>query len=144
MIITFDKTNQNRVFYGYMGEYFANRKYANEMGGWQFYNTDNSIWFVYIDEQENVNGFCSAIINKTHIYYDNMYVLEKFRRNSISKELFKSRQYYCETHYKKMQIRCIIDNMNTHHQKTVESNGFVYYGDRGKYKKYRYDYENRN
>lgn len=125
--------NHEDDFFSKMGEFFAFRDYAKEMGGWQFYTKKNSIWFLlFVDDV--LCGFCSAIKEKTHYYYDNFYVLKEYRGLGYSKILHKKRNsviFNTET-----EIRLICDNKI---QIDYYSNNkeFEQYGKRGHYLKFR-------
>lgn len=121
-------------FYCKMGHFFANRKYAFEMGGWQFYTKDKAVWFLAFHKNE-VAGFCSAIIESTHVYLDNFYVVKKFRGKGLSKILFESRFNYCKL--MGSEIRVISDNESQ--IKKYQKYGFVFYGKKGRYSKFKWN-----
>jgi GNAT superfamily N-acetyltransferase len=115
-----------------MGKYFAHRKYAFEMGGWQFYTKDDAIWFVLMQEN-NVIGFCSIIQEKTHLYFDNFYILKEYRSNGYSKDLFDARLTFAKS--LKKEIRVITDNPIQ--MERYKNYGFKENGKRGKYTKFK-------
>lgn len=125
-------------FYTIMGKFFANRVYAQEMGGWQFYTKEGSIWFVLLKEENNDNkkdviGFCSIIREKTHLYFDNMYVIKEHRNKGYGNTLFNERLKYALTLNK--EIRVITDNPIQINR--YLKNGFIQYGNKGRYTKFR-------
>jgi len=124
--------NHENDFWCKMGKFFAFRDYMHEMGGWQFYSKEGSIWFVAtIDEK--VVGFCSLIKERTHLFFDNFYVLKQYRGQRILSLLFeKGLKVALES---KKEIRAITDNPIM--IKKFGSVGFEYYGNRGRYKKYK-------
>lgn len=122
-------------FYLLMGPFFANRKYAQEFGGWQFYTKDKADWFV-ATLNGRVAGFCCAIHEKTHIWLDNMYVVKGYRELGISKLLFEKRLEVVAKYLK--PLRCICENQI--HEKTLLKNNFNHTGFRGRYKKYEKTY----
>lgn len=129
-------TNHEGDFFTRMGKFFAFRIYAQEMGGWQFYTKPGSVWFVAINETNEVMGFCSIIQEKNHVYFDNMYVLREFRGNGVSRLLFDARLEYAKT--MKQQIRVITDTPIQ--VRRYRECGFEEYGMRGRYIKFRKDY----
>lgn len=128
----FEQDDQDPFFYAIMGKYFADRKYAQEMGGWQFYNKENSTWFIAFDRGEVV-GFCSNFNEKTHIYFDNFYVHKKYRGMGYSKILFEKR--LSKAKEKQKEIRAIANNPIQ--IKTLIQFGFKLCGTRGRYYKYK-------
>ena len=128
----YEENDQNKDFYAEMGEFFANRSYAKEFGGWQFYNEPNSVWFIsYISDQ--IVGFCAVFNRKTHIFWDNFYILKDYRGLGISTLMIKKRFLYCQKF--KKEIRSITDNPIQ--MKNYKKIGMVEYGKRGRYTKYR-------
>lgn len=124
---------QDRAFYADMGHFFANRTYAAEMGGWQFYTKPGSIWFVaYIGG--DVVGFCSAILEKTHWFYDNFYVLPQFRGIGIASKLHELRNNEIMPMMK--EIRLIVNHPAQIHK--FEQYGFIQSGNRGRYRVYKW------
>lgn len=120
-------------FFEKMGCFFAFRDYAKEMGGWQFYTKKGSIWFVLFIH-EKVAGFCSAIKEKTHWYYDNFYILQKYRGLGYSKILHAKRNKIMFN--KNKEIRVITDNeIQLKYYRNHKD--FEEYGRRGKYTKFR-------
>lgn len=129
-IETYTPSQQDYDFYGMMGPFFACREYAKEMGGWQFYNDTNTTWFVALDVS-GVVGFCSAIEKKTHIYWDNFYVVPSDRGKGISTMLHRARLQWCSG---KGECRAITDNpIQAHNYIKI---GMVETGKRGRYTKY--------
>ena len=132
-IKTYEK--QSKMFWQEMGEYFANRKFANEMGGWQFYSVDSAIWFILCDSLSNIVGFNSIIPKSNHLFFDNFYIKKKYRGKGYSNLLHEKRFEYAKLMNK--EIRLICDNPIQ--IKKYNELGFEYYGNRGKYLKYRYN-----
>lgn len=133
----FEANQQEATFYGMMGQYFAHRKYAAEMGGWQFYNEDNSTWFVLLVDGE-VAGFCSEFVRSTHVFWDNFYILERYRGQGFSGVLSKARLEHSLKHGK--EIRTITDNqrqMNNYAKMGLQS-----YGKKGRYTKFKLEVSN--
>jgi len=124
--------NHEDDFFEKMGEFFAFRKYAHEMGGWQFYTKDGSIWIVLFVNNK-VAGFCSIIQEKNHLYFDNFFMLKEFRGLGLSSELFKKRLDIALS--MNQEIRVITDNPIQ--MKRYSKFGFEHYGNRGRYNKYR-------
>ena len=122
---------QGEDFYSIMGYFFAHRKYAKEMGGWQFYNQDNATWFLGYAKGELI-GFCCYFNENTHVFLDNFYILEPYRGNGYSSELFRYRLNNAKVIGK--EVRAITDNERQ--MKNYEKNGFISNGHRGRYKKY--------
>ena len=125
-------------FWSIMGKYFAFRDWAHEMGNWQFYSKPGSWWFVLTKqihsiEDDSVIGFCSIINEKTHNYFDNFYIMPKYRGNGLSKILWDER--WKKANELKREIRAISDNPIQ--IKRYEDSGMEFYGMRGHYKKYR-------
>lgn len=131
-IIKYEHEAQKEGFYSTMGRFFAYRDYAKEMGGWQFYNQDNSTWFLAYTKKNELIGFCAMFNENTHVFLDNFYILPEHRGKGYSKELFDTRLKAAKRIGK--DIRAIADNEIQ--MKNYERNGFVHYGDRGRYKKY--------
>lgn len=131
-IIEYTVEQQDSSFYSIMGKFFAFRKYAHEMGGWQFYNKDNTVWFLMYLEDELI-GFCSLFNENTHVYFDNAYIFKEFRGHGYSRQLFDAR-LTCARNLQK-EIRVISDNPRQIHN--YIRNGFEFYGKRGRYGKYR-------
>ncbi|NCB46831.1 N-acetyltransferase [bacterium] len=130
----FDSKDQDKIFYGEMGHFFADKKIRQEMGGWQFYNKPDSVWFICYDGSEIV-GFCAMYRESTHILFDNFYVLPCQRGKRISNLLFDARMEFCQK--ERMELRAITDNpIQMRH---YERHCFEFYGNRGRYKKYRKD-----
>ena len=131
-IYSYNSEEQNSNFYSIIGKYFAFREYAKEMGGWQFYNKDNSVWFLlYVDDI--LAGFCCMFVENTHIFYDNFYIFKEYRNKGLSKILFDYRLKECKKYNK--EIRAIVENPIQ--DKNYIRNNFEYYGNRGHYKKWR-------
>lgn len=128
----FETNQQGTTFYGMMGQYFAHRKYAKEMGGWQFYNEDDSTWFVLLIDGE-VAGFCSAFLRSTHVFWDNFYILEHYRGQGFSRVLSKARLEHSLKQGK--EIRTITDNERQMHN--YERMGLKPYGKKGRYTKFK-------
>lgn len=128
-------TNHDGDFFTHMGKFFAFRHYAHEMGGWQFYTKPGSVWFVAYDDSMNVQGFCSIIQEKNHIYFDNMYVLKEFRGKGISRLLFDARMDHAVL--MGQEIRVITDTPIQ--LKRYREIGFLEYGKRGRYTKFKYE-----
>lgn len=120
-------------FYTLMGPFFANRKYAQEMGGWQFYTKDRATWFVGLVDGQVV-GFCSVIHERTHLFFDNFYVLKPYRGRGYSNLLSKKRIDYAKQLRK--EIRVISDNPLQHRK--YERDGFRPSGSRGRYTVYKW------
>ncbi len=135
-IVTYLKHEDD--FWCKMGKFFAYRKYAKEMGGWQFYTKDKSVWFVSFLDGEII-GFNAIIHEKTHSYFDNFYVLPEFRGKGLSTPLFNMRLNYAIS--LKREIRVITDNPIQ--IKRYTDNNFIHYGMRGKYHKFKL-YANKN
>lgn len=125
-------TNHEGDFWSLMGRYFAFRDYAHEMGGWQFYTKQGSVWFVLMSGAE-VLGFCSIIQEKNHVYFDNFYMLAEHRGRGLSGLLWDARMKYALT--MGQEIRVISDNPIQ--WRRYEREGFKFYGMRGHYKKYK-------
>lgn len=132
MIRIFTPETQDEKFYAIMGQYFAHRIYAQEMGGWQFYNKDNATWFLLFDDGVLL-GFCVLYNEKTHVFWDNFYILKQYRGQGNSRVLFDARLEYSLVIGK--EIRAITDNPIQVHN--YEKNKLEHYGQRGRYKKYR-------
>lgn len=131
-IVTY--TNHEGNFFAYMGAFFAFRIYAQEMGGWQFYTKPGSVWFVAFDtSKDKVQGFCSIIQEKNHVYFDNMYVLPEYRGQGISRLLYDTRLKYAPL--MGQEIRVITDNPIQ--LKRYRESGFIEYGKRGRYTKFK-------
>lgn len=131
-IVTF--SDHGKEFFALMGEFFAFRHYAQEMGGWQFYTKPGSVWFVAYDPYSlKVQGFCSIIQERTHIYFDNMYVLKEYRGQGISRLLFDARMQYAPL--MKQEIRVITDNPIQ--LRRYRESGFLENGKRGRYTKFK-------
>lgn len=122
-----------KEFFALMGEFFAFRDYAQEMGGWQFYTKKGSVWFVALDDGGCVQGFCSIIQERTHIYFDNMYVLRECRGRWISRLLFDERLRYARR--MGQEIRVITDNPIQ--LRRYRESGFLECGKRGRYTKFK-------
>jgi GNAT superfamily N-acetyltransferase len=131
-IVTY--TSHEDDFWHKMGPFFAFRSYAHEMGGWQFYSKPGSVWFVALLHNEVV-GFCSIIQEKNHIYFDNFYVEKEHRNNGYSTILFKARLDFALS--MKQEIRVITNNPIQ--LKRYHDHGFMLYGMRGKYSKFKYN-----
>lgn len=127
-------TEETTAFYADMGKYFAHRSYAHEMGGWQFYTKPGSIWFL-AKSKGVVVGFCSAINEGKYWLFDNFYVEKGYRGQGIASELHKIR---CEVVFKTGKEIRVISN-NPIQFKKYEQYGFIYYGNRGRYKKYKWN-----
>lgn len=125
-------TDHEGDFWCLMGRYFAFRDYAHEMGGWQFYTKHGSVWFVLTDGK-TVAGFCSIIQERNHIYFDNFFVLKEYRNQGLSRQLWDARMAYAKT--MRQEIRVISDNPIQIARYKRE--GFLYYGMRGRYQKYK-------
>jgi len=135
-IVTYKE--QKEDFYSKMGYFFANRKYAQEFGGWQFYTKENAIWFVaYING--HVAGFNCIIIEKTYLFFDNFYIIEQYRGLGLSNKLHEKRFELAKQMNK--EIRCICDNP-IQIKRYIKEN-FTHYGFRGRYHKFKYN-GNRN
>lgn len=124
--------NHEGDFFEKMGKFFAFRTYANEMGGWQFYTKEGSIWFILVDD-DKILGFCSIIQEKGYIYFDNFYMLKEYRGKGLSKLLWKERMKVARA--MKQEIRVISDKEIQFRR--YEREGFEFYGMRGHYRKYR-------
>lgn len=126
-------TNHEDDFYTIMGPFFANRKYAQEMGGWQFYTKEQTTWFVAFINNK-VAGFCAAIHEPTHIYFDNFYVLQPYRGQGISNQLSNTRFNYAKQQNKEIRV---ISNNPIQFRKYIR-NGFIEHGHRGRYTKFKW------
>lgn len=125
---------QDDIFYSKMGYFFANRKFAQEFGGWQFYTKEDAVWFVaYLNG--NVVGFNSIIIEKKYIFFDNFYILKDYRGKGLSNKLHHLRMDYAKKI--KKEIRLICDNPIQIKRYTKEN--FNHYGFRGRYHKFKYN-----
>ena len=129
-IITYQ--NHENDFWCKMGPFFAYRKFAHEMGGWQFYTKDSSIWFVAFIDNEIV-GFNSIIYEKTHNYFDNFYIMSAHRGKSISRHLHNKRLEYALQMNR--EIRVITNNPIQINR--YKKNNFIHYGMRGQYHKFK-------
>lgn len=107
MIKIYPEPAQDDAFWSLMGRYFADRRYAKEMGGWQFYTEPNSVWFLLFDDGA-LAGFCAAFFRKTHIFWDNFYIFPPYRGQGLSRQLIDARLAYCQTTTK--PIKAITDN----------------------------------
>ena len=126
-------TYETERFWLLMGHYFAHRSYALEMGGWQFYTKPGSIWFVALIDGQVV-GFCSAIHEKTHWFFDNFYVLKEHRGKGYASALHDIRMKHVSATQR--EIRVISDNpkqITKYYQY-----GFILTGTRGRYSKYKW------
>lgn len=131
-ILTYEQHEQNEKFYSIMGRFFASRDCAKEMGGWQFYNKDNSTWLLAYEGKDLI-GFCALFEENTHVFMDNFYILKSYRGKGYSRTLFDYRLKFAKGLNK--EIRVITNN--PFQMKNYERNGFTHYGDRGQYRKYK-------
>jgi GNAT superfamily N-acetyltransferase len=122
-------------FWLLMGKYFAYRSFAFEMGGWQFYTKPFSVWFIALDENDNVLGFCSAINEGRYYFFDNFYVNNEYRGIGTGSELHKIRDK--EIKLLNKEIRVISDNPIQ--IKKYQQYGFIFNGNRGRYHKYKWN-----
>jgi GNAT superfamily N-acetyltransferase len=129
----YETKDQTKEFYSKMGKYFAFREYAKEMGGWQFYNKENSVWFLMEDSFEETIGFCALFFEKSHIFLDNFFINKKFRGKGYSRLLFDKRLDYAK--FFDLPIQAIVENpIQEHNYKRCN---FEIYGMRGHYRKWR-------
>lgn len=120
-------------FFAIMGKFFANKEYAEEMGGYPFYNLPGkTTWFLmFVDN--NLVGFCAEYEEKKHLFYDNFYILKEERGKGYSKILFEYRLKHSLE--KKKEIRALCSNPSQ--IKNYEENLFQVYGRKGHYLRYK-------
>lgn len=127
----YKQKEQDKEFYSIMGKYFASRKIAKEFGGYQLYNTDNSIWYLLYDDNKLI-GFCSSIINENYILLDNFYILNVFRNKGYSKYLLNEWIEYNKVFKKDLKVMVSNEyqkrNMNRFDFKEYKkSKNYIYY-----------------
>jgi hypothetical protein len=123
---------QDFHFYGIMGEYFADRRYADEMGGWQFYSKiGRTTWYLVLGDHGDLEGFCSLIEENTHYFLDNFYILKSCRNRGRGEKLLSyvlgeniSKELRLITNNKWMIAKCF--------ERALVMNGM-----RGKYTKFK-------
>jgi GNAT superfamily N-acetyltransferase len=121
---------QGFVFYGHLGKFFAFKHYGEE-GGSRHYNLPNSVWFLaFINAQ--LAGFCASFLKRTHILWDNHYVLAEYRRQGISKALLQAQL----THSLPYQQPIRSMSLNPIHQASLLKLGFTETGQRGRFTNY--------
>lgn len=86
-IKVFDSEKQDSYFYSIMGYHFASLEHKKELGGWQLYNKEGSIWFLIFDDNDNLVGFCGVFETKKYLNIDNFIILKDFRKKGYSKML---------------------------------------------------------
>lgn len=128
----FKEPDQTYHFYGLMGFWFSRRNMEDWAGEWPFYNQENSTWFLCLGESNQVKGFCSLFEKNTHYLLDNVYVIPEFRKQKIATELIHVTLFQWN---KSKEIRTITDNPVQ--EKIFKDHGFIFYGNRGKYLKYK-------
>lgn len=127
LIVVFKSNNQDKLFYSWMGEYFASLEIGKELER-QVYNKPNTDWYLSIREG-SVAGFASVCDCGKHYFLDNLFVLPCFRNSGIAKEIVG----YIVKDFTEKPIRCIANN--PYALKIFSSFGFVEDGHNGKYKK---------
>lgn len=131
MIRIFEPHEQSFQFYGIMGYWFS--RPLKELEG-RIYNTDNSVWFVAIDEEGYVVGFASIVVHKSFIKFDNLFVVDRARRKGIATKLLEVRLTYARENYEGKLIKTVI--INPICTRLFEKYGFKKVGNNGRWLKY--------
>lgn len=128
--------DQDDNFYALMGCHFASLEHKKELGGWQVYNKENSIWFLIFNEIGKLVGFCVLFEEKSWNYLDNFVILKEYRGKKYSNLLFKFVINYIIE--KKLIMRVISNNLIM--LKKFDSIKIMkIIGNRGTYKVYQLD-----
>jgi ribosomal protein S18 acetylase RimI-like enzyme len=126
----YTEKEQDSDFYSIMGRHFASLEHKNELGGWQLYNKQESIWILLFKE-ETLVGFCAYFKNKDHYYLDNFLILKEFRNLGYSKFLLKESL----NNFKNQVIKTMSNNIIQ--IKNFESFNFKQIGIIGSYLKFK-------
>ena len=75
-------------FYGYIGEFFAEKQYKNELP--YLYNNNNRCWRLYFNKKDMLIGFCYyQEKNKNTVHLGGLYVLKEYRKNGFGTIIIK-------------------------------------------------------
>jgi len=95
-------TNREPGFYPLLGPFLARREVVQEIGG-PIWDDDGKIWFVALDEDGLVAGFCAARDMGRYVSFTSDYVLPEHRNRGVYKALFAERM----RHYRGRQVRAV-------------------------------------
>lgn len=73
-------------FFTMMGKYFADRNIIKEMDN-QLYSNENMTWLVKYESITDVIGFCSIENKGKYYYFDNFYIIPKYRGKGYGAEI---------------------------------------------------------
>ena len=119
--------DNKKYFYSHMGQFFASKEIANELGN-SIYNNDNYMWWVAFNELKEVIGFCAAESNEKNIILKHAYIIPLYRGIGLYAELLNIRLEYLKKEGKTLKIT--VKSTIAH---KLQKQGFQKKGQRGQY-----------
>jgi len=117
----------NDEFYKYMGQFFASKQIAKELGA-PLYNEDNYIWWLALNELDEVVGFCALELGGKSIILKHGYITELYRGIGLYKQIVNMACQYAKQQNKTIRI-VVIQSLT----KYWTTQNFQKTGTRGKY-----------
>jgi GNAT superfamily N-acetyltransferase len=98
------------LFWSKMGRFFASKEIRKEFNGYPLNDSDDHIWFVTLDRNENVTAFLGVSfekIDKNEGWITEMYTLPDYRQKGLAAKLLST------------AIESLQENDNIHYIKVV-------------------------
>lgn len=133
-IITYEKGHRDIAFYNYIGPLALNRNMITEMHDKQYgpiYDESYAIWFIALDDNDKLLGFCTLFDKEKEIFFDNCYVLPEYRFKGFGRALFAARLERARLIQGNRKIKAI--TKNEIQASRYLKNGFRQTSKRGKY-----------
>lgn len=86
-------TNKDPRFYPLLGPFLASRSVYRELR-LLLWNDDNKQWWLAVDGDDRVLGFCAAVVRGAVATLCSAYVIPKKRRQGVYRDLFAARLHY--------------------------------------------------
>lgn len=125
-IVKMSHADDKRLFFSYMGEFFASKKIRAELGDCMS-SDDSYTWWIAKNSDDEVMGFCAAEIKKI-ITLKHAYVLPEHRHLKLYNKLMSARMKYLKRQKKVMKVVASPDSVGV-----LSKRGFVKTGERGRY-----------
>lgn len=133
-VIVYEKGVRDSRFYQYVGPFALSREVTKEMHDPQYgaiYDEEYAIWFILVNDDNELLGFASLFDKEKEIFLDNCYIPHKHRGNGYGGYLFEYRLNYAKGIAGKRKIKGITKNDVQYH--VYIKNGFTLASKRGKY-----------
>lgn len=123
-------TNKDPRFYPFMGPFLAKRSVEQEIG-YKIYDDDDKEWFVAVEENIGVIGFCYRQERSAGKYQiGSCYVLKDYRQKGIFKQLL-------DRAINDVHGMITITTRNEHLRELLIKRGFTIHTKKGSYTEYR-------